>query len=410
MSEAQAPRPAPVLAHKPSAIYIYAEGLEAAFLDPVEFPGLAPRLHALAARGVQIHGIKQVPFTGWTIAGQVASNCGFPGLAGNVLFADNGDRWPCASNLLAKDGYQMVYLNGSSLEFSGKGEFWKNRGYSRVLGDVQINALAGEPDAEMSAWGAYDDTLFKAAEQEYTRLKATGQPYVLTLLTVDTHAPNGMDTPTCRHLPLWRGRNGEDDLMFQSVRCADQVIGDFLDKILPQLPADTYVILQSDHLQPPKATAYTALGDSKDRENLFVVWGQDLPAGARYRHGTMFDVAPTFLSILKRDPGGLNLGRDLLGKAPTLVEQHGLPWMVQRMNAAMLDDRMGDARFVVHMRSEEAKVRLEGKAPLRERGTGDPELRARWEAQGRDPAALERTIKPTRITEPADEPHPQATR
>jgi phosphoglycerol transferase len=189
MEHAQSPAPfvPSENARQVSAVYIYAEGLEAAFMDEAKFPGLMPNLNRLSKTAVQIRGIKQVPFTGWTAAGQIAGNCGFPGLEGQVLFAADGSRWPCASNLLAKDGYEMVYLNGSSLEFADKGAFWRDRGYAKAYGDREVNRLAGFPQATLSAWGAYDDMLMEASWNEYQRLNRQEKPFVLTLLTVDTH-------------------------------------------------------------------------------------------------------------------------------------------------------------------------------------------------------------------------------
>lgn len=376
MEHAQLPAPfVPVANQRPvSAVYIYAEGLEGAFLDNQRFPGLMPNLGRLAKSGVQVRGIKQVSFTGWTAAGQIASNCGFPGLEGKTLLAMDDNRWPCASNLLAKEGYDMVYLNGSSLEFSDKGGFWRARGYGAAYGDREVNRLGGKPGADLSEWGAYDDVLLDASWNEYRRLAKGEKPFVLTLLTVDTHAPLGLQTPSCKNLPRYTLKDAAHEKLLQSVHCADFLLGSFLDRVLPTLPKDTVVILQSDHLQTPRADVFPLLGHADGRDNLFLVWGSGRAPGVITRQASMFDVAPTFLSLLGRKPGGLNLGRDLFAPAPTLIEAHGKPWLEDRMRAAMMDRRMAAASFVEHQRHKEAESRLRGEA-ARVRPTGDPFIR-----------------------------------
>lgn len=387
MEHAQSPAPftLPSETRPVSAVYIYAEGLEAAFFDDKKFPGLMPNLNRLAKNAVQIRGIHQVSFTGWTAAGQIASNCGFPGLEGDNLFATDNNRWPCASNLLAKDGYDMVYLNGSSLEFSNKGGFWRDRGYAHAYGDREVNRLAGKPLDALSEWGAYDDVLLDASWNEYQRLAKADKPFVLTLLTVDTHAPLGLETPSCKPLPRYALKGSDSEKLLQAVHCADFLLGGFLDKLLPTLPPDTVVILQSDHLQTPRADVFPLLGHPNNRDNLFLVWGSRHPSGVVSRKATMFDVAPTFLSLLGRKPGGLNLGRDLFSEAPTLVEEHGTPWLEDRMRAAMMDHRMGEASFVEHQRGKEADARLRGEKS-RPRPTGDPALREKLAPQ-KEPVA-----------------------
>ena len=380
MGHARLPQPPPTSITPLSVVYIYAEGLEGTFLNEEAFPDLTPNLNRLAKKGLRIHGIKQVSFTGWTIAGQIASNCGFPGAAGTVVFAANSARWPCASNILAQENYYMVYLNGSSLDFSGKGEFWKARGYQELYGDETINKLADFPLKRLSEWGAYDDALMTAAKKEYQRLQQAENPFVLTLLTVDTHAPQGMGTPSCINDSHYRLPNGEKaPQLLQAVHCADKVIGNFLDDLLENLPQDTIVVLQSDHLQTPRTDAFMLLENTKNRENLFLAWGKDIKPQELNRKATSFDIAPTFLSLLGRNPKALNLGRDLLSPEPTLVETYGYPWMEERMKVALTDSRMTEFARVESTRAKEIQMRHQGLDDLIPSRTGDPELRKRLE-------------------------------
>ena len=59
-------------------IVIYTEGLERTYFDETLFPGLIKGLRELESKSTYFTNIKQVPGTGWTIGGMVASQCGIP--------------------------------------------------------------------------------------------------------------------------------------------------------------------------------------------------------------------------------------------------------------------------------------------------------------------------------------------
>jgi len=360
-----------------SVVHIYAEGLEATFFDQNIFPDLMPKISNLSQKGLVVQGITQVALTGWTAAGQIASQCGYPGVEGKQEFVQSKDRWPCVGDILSKENYHMVYLNGSSLDFAGKGDFWKSHGYNQAFGDQFINDLAKTPHAPMSSWGAYDDTLMSASFNVYNDLQ-NKKPFVLTMLTVDTHAPTGLKTPSCKNIPKYQMKDSsKTPQTVQAAHCADFVIGGFLEKILKNLPEDTIVILQSDHLQTPRADSFLKLETSPKRANLFMAWGKNIAPQILIREATMFDVGPTILGLMGRSPGGLNLGRDLMAKEKTLVELHGYPWMEERMILALSDERMASAADVEKRRNEWATAQKEKRKIWMPSGTRDPFLEER---------------------------------
>ncbi|WP_438516828.1 hypothetical protein, partial [Enterobacter hormaechei] len=57
---------------------IYAESLERTYFDAELFPGLADELNALRTDSIDFSNTQQLPGTGYTIAGMVASQCGIP--------------------------------------------------------------------------------------------------------------------------------------------------------------------------------------------------------------------------------------------------------------------------------------------------------------------------------------------
>lgn len=314
-------------------VTIYAEGLERAFLEEKRFPGLMPNLNRLRPSAVDVRGVLQVPFTGWTIAGQVATQCGVG--VGNGQNGEGLGGTTCLGDLFQHQGFTLSYLNASHLSFAGKGDFWKAHGYDRLVGYQGISELAGQPQAPKSEWGPYDDTLFKAAQNEYQRLEKVGQPFVLTLLTVDTHANKGYPTPACAKIPHpYQGKPEGNSELLKAVHCSDRLIGAFIETLLAQKDPELLIILVSDHVQPKSNDAMAFLPRNADRENLFLMWGSERPAGEVNRKASPFDVYPTLADAAGLSVTRAGLGRSLLQPAPTAVEHFGSQAFFDRIQSA----------------------------------------------------------------------------
>lgn len=314
-------------------VTIYAEGLERAFLEEDRFPGLTPNLNRLRQSALDTRGVRQAPFTGWTIAGQVATQCGV--VVGNGQNGEGLDGHTCLGDLLQQRGFSLSYLNASHLSFAGKGDFWKAHGYTRLVGHQGISELAGQPEAPKSEWGPYDDTLFMAARNEYQRLEKAGQPFALTILTVDTHANKGYPTPACAKTPHpYRGKpEGESELL-KAVHCSDRLIGEFIETLLARRDPELLIVLVSDHVQPKSNDAMAFLPRNADRENLFLMWGGGRPAGQVDRKASPFDVYPTIADAAGLSVTQAGLGRSLLRPAPTAVEHFGTQAFFDRIQSA----------------------------------------------------------------------------
>jgi phosphoglycerol transferase len=99
----------------------------------------------------------------------------------------------CLGDILEENGYTNVFLGGASASFAAKGTFLAGHGYSEVK-DLSDWRAAGEPETNFrSDWGLSDERLMAHARDEIDRLYAeaeqTGQPFNLSLLTLDTHEP-----------------------------------------------------------------------------------------------------------------------------------------------------------------------------------------------------------------------------
>jgi len=231
-------------------ILIYAESLEATYFDKSLFDeGLLPELSKLKARAKVYTDVRQRPGTGWTIAGIVASQCGFSvqvntPFSGNTRLAASERPYESAKCLgdVAKElGYQTLAMGGATSAFAGKGNFLRAHGFDRVWGREEIISQSSVP-LELSPWGVHDDDLFDLALTEIVKLEANEQPYLVSLLTLDTHHPDGYPASSCTQFPT-------ENPMDTALSCTDSQIGTFLASLSETVDMDnTVVAIFSDHL------------------------------------------------------------------------------------------------------------------------------------------------------------------
>lgn len=283
-----------------SLVMIYLESLERIYWDPKVFPGLTPNLDRLRAQGLDFSGFQTFSGATYTMAGIFASQCGVPlftspfagidELAGNTTgVATFQPKIACLGDVLHEAGYTQIYMGGAPIQFSNKGLFFRLHDYDQALGLLQLEA-GHHGKLPESGWGLYDSALFKLALQRYEQFEARRKPFNLSMLTLDTHPPNGRPSPGC---PRYEGNPNS---MLQAVHCTDYLLGRFIDA-LSQQPAwkDTVVLIMSDHLMMRNVAESLFPADYHRQPALLV-----LNAGRGVRPATMYhmDIAPTLLDLL----------------------------------------------------------------------------------------------------------------
>ncbi|MCC9198269.1 sulfatase-like hydrolase/transferase [Arthrobacter sp. zg-Y820] len=194
--------------HKRNLVVIYLESGEATLGDDQLFEkdAFAPLKEATpASEGWQsTEGLQQFQGGGWTMAGVVSTQCGVP-LKGTGPEPNDGSGEvgvgvstylggaTCLGDVLADHGYTSVFLGGANSAFAAKDIFLRGHGYSEQKGLADWRS-AGEPEESFrSDWGLSDERLMAHAKDKIDLLHAeaekTGQPFNLSLLTLDTHKP-----------------------------------------------------------------------------------------------------------------------------------------------------------------------------------------------------------------------------
>jgi phosphoglycerol transferase len=289
-------------------ILIYVESLERTYSDKAIFgENLLEQLDAVS--GTSFDSYVPAPGTGWTIGAIVGTQCGIPlQFVTRMNDVETGEHVrsflpsaTCLPDILHRFGYWNVFLGGAPLSYAGKGRFLQTHHYDEIYGYSEwlkaATALHGS-----NAWGIYDDDLFRVAKQKLIALHNAARPFNLTLLTLDTHHPNGLYSKSC---------SSEGAHEFQTiVRCVSRELADFIGSVQSEgYLEDTNIVVIGDHLAMPNPV-YSKLLSSSHRTifNKFI-------SRASFQKSTNeiipFDLFPTLLEYVGIEVDGqrLALGR-----------------------------------------------------------------------------------------------------
>ncbi|MEI6093701.1 MAG: sulfatase-like hydrolase/transferase, partial [bacterium] len=231
---------------KKNLILIYVESLETTYSDDQIFgTDLLTELNAKTKGASSFENYRQTSGTGWTIAAMVSTQCGIPLQPSFYDANDFGEsvkyflpRATCLGDMLKRAGYKNVFMGGASLLFAGKGKFLKAHGYDELYGKEEWEKLNQDV---FDGWGLHDDLLLNNAKKRLDELEKGPTPFNLTILTVDTHHPNGFLSDFCikRRASNFTG----------IVKCTSVLLSDFIEYIYKQnYIKNTTVVILGDHL------------------------------------------------------------------------------------------------------------------------------------------------------------------
>lgn len=306
-------RKSDISAHLPprprNLILLYIESGGLRILDHPAYPGLAPFLAEQISKHALLPSIHASAYV--TIEGLVNSQCGtlfpFEHESGSMTGQEGAAvELPCLGDVLHKAGYVQSYLGGAELGFAGKGYFLGEHGYDTVKGQEEWVAQGLLPRSD--TWGISDADLFEQSLLELERLRASGKPFNLTLLTIGTHIP-GFTYSECK--PYGKGK----EPFLNAIHCTDQLVKRWVQHLseLGYLD-DSVLIITGDHHVFPNPDMKRLFGDDaiEDRRLPLIVLGNDMPA-AQVKDGASLDLAPTLLDLLDvQHDAVFALGRSLL--------------------------------------------------------------------------------------------------
>ncbi|MFD1411460.1 LTA synthase family protein [Lapidilactobacillus gannanensis] len=324
---------------KRNLIYIYVESLEASSLDKMTGgqmqTNLLPKLTQLSKDGINfsdtnksLGGAHQFSGTGWTIAGMVAQSSGLPlkvqAAENNYGLNSNNKFLPGATTLtdiLAKEGYQQKLLVGSDATFGGRRSFYTQHGNVNIDDLLTAKQLNRIPSDYHVWWGYEDSKLFKYGKDDLNSFAASDKPFNLTMLTANTHFPDGYPE---KNMPQKYSSQYSNVINY-----TDTQVTDFVRWIQKQPFYDnTTIIIQGDHLSMDEEYFTSQNVPINDRRTFNLILNPQVDTHnikTKNRTFGTFDMFPTTLAALgaKIDGDKLGIGTNLFSDKKTLAEKYG---------------------------------------------------------------------------------------
>ncbi len=323
---------------KRNLIYIILESMECTYADPAAGESITacyiPELKSLAENNVNFShtsgfgGALSFPGTTWTAAAMVAQTSGV--VIKVSLKADTygaGDVFlPGVTSIgqfLDERGYNQVLLLGSNAEFHGREIYFTEHGNYSILDTDALKAAGRLPADYNEWWGFEDEKLFSYAKEELTRLAAAGAPFNFTMLTADTHFPDGCHCDLCEDL--------YEEPYANVLACSSRQVNHFIEWIKEQpYYENTTIVISGDHLTMDAGfMAQVNPNYTRTIYNCFINSAVK-PVKEKNRQFGTFDLYPTTLAALGVEIKGdrLALGTNLFSDRETLTEQFGYTHLV----------------------------------------------------------------------------------
>ena len=276
-----------------------------------------------------IPGGTQIWGTGWTIADAVAKTCGIPLTfppSIQAKFEPMKNFLPgaiCLTDILNKEGYNIVFSKGANLKFSGTDDFLNTHSVKNSYGLLQYMKHEKVKKDTIYFWGVRDSIHYELAKEHITRLAKENKPWATWLITVDTHTPYGFLDEKCAPKEKFE----EKDQYPLVLSCASKMLDDFIQWAKKQPWYDsTTIAVMGDHatMAAPETIGFKEKNMAHYWLNFFI--NSSKKANGSKRTFTSLDFFPTILESIGAEipNGALGLGRSLYSPKPTLIERYGI--------------------------------------------------------------------------------------
>ena len=179
-----------------------------------------------------------------------------------------------------------------------------------LLSNTEFSEIKSDPEVRKK--------LFDFAKQELLRLSAGDAPFNLTMLTADTHFPDGYECRLCD--------DKHEEQYANVLSCSSKQVYDFVGWIKSQpFYENTTIVICGDHLSMD-ANFLEDIDENYVRTVYSCIINSAVsPISEKNRSYGTFDMFPTTLAALGVNIEGerLGLGTNLFSQKPTLCEEYG---------------------------------------------------------------------------------------
>lgn len=319
--------------NKRNLIYIYMESMETSFsnvsFDDKTVFNLIPKLEELANDNISFSdtegfgGAYQVTGTGWTAAGMIAQTAGLPlnmPIDANE-YVGYDYYMPSVYTLgdILKDArYNQEIMMGSDSTFAGKNVYYKTHGDYKIKDLTTARKEGIIKKNYYKNWGFEDGKLFSYAKSEILKLSEKDEPFNFTLLTSNTHFPDGYIEKSCEEI-------SEENSYASSIYCSQEQIYEFVNWIKEQdFFENTTIILVGDHLTMANNDIVTESYRERRIYNAIINSAVNVD-NSKNRAFSSLDLFPTTLASLgfTIENNKLGLGVNLFSNKDTIIEENG---------------------------------------------------------------------------------------
>ncbi len=317
---------------KRNLILIYLESMETTYTSVENGGGkaedLIPELTSLAQQNVNFSATDKLGGfecykAGWTMGGLMSSSSGVPytlPVGGNEMqyHTEFLPGLVTLGDVLNENGYHNYFLCGSEAIFAGRKQYYEQHGNYEIIDYTYALNNGWIPEDYKVFWGFEDQKLYKFAKDVLSSMPKD-EPFNLSFLTVDTHAPDGYVCELCE--------DKYSEQYANVIGCASRQAYEFVKWCSEQdWYENTTIVLMGDHISMSTGF-YDDIGDyERCVYNCFV----NVPDGidgshSKGRNCTTYDMFPTIVASLgiEIDGNRLGLGTNLFSGDQTITERLG---------------------------------------------------------------------------------------
>lgn len=315
-------------------IYIYVESLETTYASTedggYQETNYIPRLTKLANENISfsdkegLGGFTSTYGSTWTAAAIFSTTSGVPYMlpANDPVITEQkiyASKLETLGDILESKGYYNEFLCGSDGEFGGRAPYLRQHGNYRIY-DYYSAIDDGYIDSDYFVWWGYEDEyLFKIAKDRLSEISKSEQPFNFTLLTVDTHFPDGYICNLCQ--------SDYPQTAANVIKCTDNQVCDFIEWCQQQpFYQDTVIVITGDHPRMDSVLVEDVGWYDRTIYNCFINAEHDNALADKNRQFSVLDIFPTVISSLGFDIEGerLGLGTNMFSHQRTILEELGV--------------------------------------------------------------------------------------
>ena len=320
---------------KRNLIYIFLESMETTYYSKedggLSKKDLIPEISKLAKENLnfsdtnQIGGAYTLYGTTWTVGAMSAQTAGVPlklsiehnSMSEYSIFLEGAYS---IGEILQENGYHNFLLLGSDAVFGGRKNLFEQHGNYEIW-DVE-SAMSESKISEKVWWGYNDKQLFEFAKEKILNLSKQQEPFNFTMLTADTHFPDGYKCSDCKE--KW------DEQYKNVISCSSEKVGEFIEWIKKQdFYENTTIVISGDHLTMQSDFFNLEEGQDYEKKVVNLIINPTVEPQNTNRIYSTFDLYPTTLAALGAEIEGdrLALGTNLFSNEETLIEKYGLEYV-----------------------------------------------------------------------------------